>query len=291
MIHFFASILASALIFLTFKLFPRYGVKRFHAIVVNYWTAFLSGYLLSEPKAWAGILEKEWAYLVPLEGLLFISIFNVMGMTVQHHGVSIGSIASRTAMIIPAVLLMFLDPEESFSLLKIGAVALACLSVVLCTSKGGVKDLDSRFIYLPIILFIGSGLIDFIIGYVEHFLITDPDDAMVFIPSIFFIAACTGTLMAIWRYIKDPKEVFGIREVLAGIVLGIINYASLLFIIKAMETELISASLFFPVNNLGIVIAVVMMGYFVFSEKLNSKSWIGIVLGFLSICLMIFIAE
>ena len=63
MIHFFASILASALIFLTFKLFPRYGVKRFHAIVVNYWTAFLSGYLLSEPKAWAGILEKEWAYL------------------------------------------------------------------------------------------------------------------------------------------------------------------------------------------------------------------------------------
>ena len=97
--------------------------------------------------------------------------------------------------------------------------------------------------------------------------------------------------MAIWRYIKDPKEVFGIREVLAGIVLGIINYASLLFIIKAMVTELISASLFFPVNNLGIVIAVVMMGYFVFSEKLNSKSWIGIVLGFLSICLMIFIAE
>jgi multidrug transporter EmrE-like cation transporter len=291
MSFFIASIVSSTLIFLAFKLFPRFGVNRFQAIVVNYWTAFSFGYLLSDKSAWTGLLDKEWIHLVPIEGILFISLFNVMALTVQHHGVSIGSIASRTAMIIPAVMIIILDPLETFSLSKIAAVGLACFAVILCTGKADGKAMESRYIYLPIILFVGSGLIDFGIGYVEHFLITDPADGLVFIPSIFFVAACIGTGIAVWRYAKDKSERFARNDIIGGVLLGIINYASLYFIIKAMETHLISASLFFPVNNLGIVIAGVLMGAFLFSEKLSKKNRYGILLGLLSILLMIFIAE
>jgi len=290
MIYFLASILSSTLIFLVFKRFPRFQIKRFQAIVVNYWTAFIFGYLLSDSHSWVGLLDRDWIYLVPIEGLLFISIFNVMGLTVQHHGVSIGSISSRTAMIIPAVLIMFLDPTELFSPAKIAAVLVACLAVILCSGKSSGSAIDPKFLYLPIILFIGSGMVDFIIGYAQYFLIKDPAAGLVFIPSIFFISACIGTALAVYRYIKDKNEVIGLKEVLGGIILGGVNYASIYFIIKAMETKLITASLFFPVNNLGIVIAGVLMGALIFSEKLSTKNRYGILLGLCSILLMIFIA-
>ena len=287
MIHFLASICASTMIVLVFKLFPRFQVRRFQAIVVNYWMAFALGLLLSQDGNWSELTEMSWFFLVPIEGFLFISIFNVMALTVQHHGLSIGSIASRTAFIIPAALFMVLQPEIGFSILKVIAVLTAFVAVALCVGKTN-GEIDKRYIYLPILLFIGSGLVDFVIGYAQTFLLSGPEESRMFIPSIFFTAAIIGTTLALFRYFKHPDQGIRWTEFIAGMILGLINYASLYFILRAMDTKLLPPSIFFPVYNLGIVIAGVLLGAFVFAEDLSTRKRYGIALGLMAVALMIF---
>ncbi|NNC83526.1 MAG: hypothetical protein HKN79_08110 [Flavobacteriales bacterium] len=288
MFYFLLSISASTAIFLVFKLFPRFGLQTYQAIVFNYWTAFLFGTTLLPRSGFSGWQDYEWIWLAPIEGLLFISIFTVMALTVQKHSVTVGSVASRTAMIIPAAVFMFMDPQEGFSVLKVIGILLALGAVVLSSKRNEKVTLDQRYVYLPIILFVGSGLVDLIIGYAQGYLMQTPEEAMVFIPSIFLVAAVIGTSFLIYRYRVKKDIQWQWKDVIGGLVLGLVNYASIFFIIKAMDTGLLHTSLFFPVHNMGVILAGTMMGLFAFRERLSVVNWVGIIIGLLAIGMIIF---
>jgi hypothetical protein len=288
MIYFLLSILASTLIFLVFKLYQRFGIQTYQAIVFNYWTAFLFGLSLIPQEQMTSISEYSWAWLIPIEGILFISIFNVMALTVQKHSVTVGSVASRTAMIIPAVVFMLLDPEQGYSIMKITGIILACLAVYFSSRKPDGVHIDKQYLYLPLALFLGSGLIDLIIGYAQTYLMVHPYEGMIFIPSIFLVAAILGSAILIYRYIVSKDIKWQTKDLIAGIILGLINYASLHYILKAMDTDLLHASLFFPVNSMGIIVAGTILGLLAFKEKLSLINWSGIALGLVAISLMIF---
>ena len=288
MAYFLLSILASTLIFLVFKLFQRFGIQTYQAIVFNYWTAFAFGASLSPGSLSQALVDYNWSWLIPIEGVLFISIFNVMALTVQKHSVTVGSVASRTAMIIPAAVFMFMDPDEGLSVTKISGIVLACAAVYFSSKKSDEVQIDRRYLYLPLALFIGSGLIDLIIGYAQSYLMSHPDEGLIFIPSIFFIAALLGSAFLIYRYVVAKNIKWQVKDLVGGVVLGLINYASLYFILKAMDTGLLHASLFFHVNNMGIIVAGTILGLLAFKEKLRLVNWLGILLGLVAIGLMIF---
>ncbi len=270
-----------------FKMFGRYGVNTFQAIVFNYWVAFLFGVSLVPTQAIEEFSSYSWAWLVPIEGILFISIFNVMALTVQKHSVTVGSVASRTAMIIPAAALMFLDPNEGFSFLKMAGIILAILSVFLSSKQDKNNDVNSKYILLPIILFIGSGLIDLIIGYAQSHLMNTEGERLAFIPGIFCIAAIIGSSILTYRYVVKKNMKWQSKDLFAGLVLGLINYASIFFILKAMDTGLLHASIFFPVNNMGVIAAGTLLGLIAFRERLSLINWLGIALGLGSIAILI----
>lgn len=288
MVYFLLSILFSTLIFLIFKLFNRFGVQTFQAIVFNYWVAFLFGISFIPMETLSNLQFYAWSWLIPIEGTLFISIFTVMALTVQKHSVTVGSIASRTAMIIPAAVLVLLDPEEGLSISKMIGIGLALTSVILSSKRDKDASLDKRYLMLPIILFIGSGLIDLIIGYAQSHLMNTEVERIIFIPSIFGIAASIGTSTLIYRYTIRKDIRWQSKDLIAGIGLGLINYGSIFFIFKAMDTGLLHASIFFPVNNMGIIAAGTLVGLIVFKERLSLINWIGILLGLGSIAILLF---
>jgi len=96
MIPLIVSILCSSLIFVIFKLFPKYGINTFQAIVFNYFTAFTCGILLFgkdwNPKA---LESGNWPYFVILSAVLFISFFIVLGISSQKNCVSFTSLAGN----------------------------------------------------------------------------------------------------------------------------------------------------------------------------------------------------
>ena len=68
------------------------------------------------------------------------------------------------------------------------------------------------------------------------------------------------------------KELFGWKDVLFGILLGVPNYFSASFLLKALND--IAAVIVFPTFSVATVVVISMTGMLVFKEKLSKKQWI-----------------
>jgi uncharacterized membrane protein len=78
---------------------------------------------------------------------------------------------------------------------------------------------------------------------------------------------------------------FHSRHVIAGIVLGIPNFGSIYFILKMLEQGW-EGSVFFPINNVGVILLSTAVALIIFKEQLSRLNIIGIVLAILGIVLI-----
>ena len=94
MIELVFAILTSSFIFVLFKLFPKYSINTFQAIVFNYVTACICGFsLYGNLWSFKMIETSNWPVFTVTCGLLFISIFFLMGLSSQKNGLAITSVA------------------------------------------------------------------------------------------------------------------------------------------------------------------------------------------------------
>ncbi len=280
MIYLLLSILSSTAIFVVFKLFNKYNINTLQAIVVNYITACICGSLLYEGQIRPSeIIQTDWFFAAIGLGFLFIAIFNVMALTAQKNGLSVASVASKMSVIIPVIFGIYVY-NESIGSQKIIGIILALIAVYLTSVKQKDDAILTQSIYLPIILFFGSGIID---TSVNHFA---PDDGIpIFSATIFGIAAIIGFVILGYRTIKH-KEYFKLKSVPFGITLGIVNYCSIYFLLKALRVDGFESSSLFTINNVAIVAISTLIGLLLFKEKISSKNWIGILIALVSIILV-----
>ena len=280
MIFLILSVLSSTAIFVLFKLFNKYNVNTLQAIVFNYIIAFTCGLLLyKKPINLADFLNEPWFYAALALGILFISIFNVMALTAQKNGLSVASVASKMSVIIP-ILFGIIVYNESIGFKKITGIILALIAVYLTSIKPKSNVVLTKAIYLPIILFFGSGVID---TSVNHFA---PEGNMpLFLAIIFASAGIIGLVMVSFKTIKT-KQKFNPKSIPFGIALGLVNYCSMYFLLKALRVDGFESSSVFTINNVAIVAVSCLIGLFLFKEVISSKNWIGIGLALVSIILV-----
>lgn len=283
MIHLLLSILFSTGLFVIFKYFGIYKVDILKALIVNYIVAFSMGFMLADRKIpISEIYLEPWFPGSLVLGALFISVFFVMAMTAQKNGVSVTSVAGKMSVVIPVVF-GFILYQESVTILKVLGIIIALVAVYLSSVKEGRLENKGTLIY-PILLFIGSGAIDTVLKYVEVNHVADAD-VSIFSGSLFGIAAIFGILILAIKTIKK-REAFGWKNVLAGIILGVPNYFSIIFLIKALQNKNFDSSTLFTINNVAIVIVSTLVGLLLFKEKFSLKNKIGIVLAILGIVLV-----
>lgn len=283
MIFLLLSIVFSSGLFVIFKYFGIYKVDVLKAIIVNYIVAFSMGFLLADKKIpISEIYLEPWFYGAILLGALFVSIFFVMAMTAQKNGVSVTSIAGKMSVVMPVFFGIILY-NETVTFLKIAGIIIALIAVYLSSVKKE-KSNNKATLLFPILLFLGSGAIDTIIKYVQVHYVSN-QDVSIFSGSLFGIAALFGILILAIKTIKK-RESFGFKNVIAGIVLGIPNYFSIIFLIKALQNNSFESSALFTINNVGIVIVSTLVGFFIFKEKFSLKNKIGVVLAILGIVLV-----
>ncbi|WP_335975413.1 EamA family transporter [Gaetbulibacter jejuensis] len=278
------SILASTLIFIVFKLFQRFKIDTTQAIVVNYFIACIVGLIAYDsPISISEITSSKWFLGAVFLGVLFISIFIVMAITVQKNGVSVASVASKMSVVIPVIFGIYVY-NESTGLQKLIGILLALAAVYLASIKAGSKINFKKNLLFPILLFLGSGVIDTSIKYLETTYV--PENGIpIFSATIFGCAALIGVLTLIAKRLKGEFK-FQPKSLLGGITLGVINYSSIYFLLKALDHETFESSTLFTVNNVGIVMLSTLTGLILFGEKLSAKNWIGIVLAIVSIILV-----
>lgn len=284
MIYLVLSILASTGIFICFKLFDKFKMNTLQAIVVNYIAACLFGlFLYDSPINIQEVITSKWFYGAFFLGILFISIFHVMALTTQRNGLSVVSVASKMSVVIP-VIFGFYVYHESAGVQKIIGIILALAAVYLASLKMEKKGRFSKSLLLPIVLFFGSGVIDTSIKYLETTYV--PENGIpIFSASIFCSAAFFGILTLGYKSIKKQFQ-FDYKSVIGGIILGIINYGSIYFLLKALHFENLESSTIFTVNNVAIVMISSLLGLAMFKEHISKNNWIGIAIAILSIALV-----
>ncbi|MFC0604544.1 EamA family transporter [Winogradskyella pulchriflava] len=280
MIYLILSILSSTVIFVFFKLFSKYKVNTLQAIVVNYFTAFICGLLLYKGDIKISyILDSDWLYVAIGLGLLFITIFNIMALTAQKNGLSVVSVATKMSVIIPVLFGIYVY-NESAGYQKIIGILLALIAVILTALKPKDKAVISKFSYLPILLFLGSGIID---TSVNHF--APKDNLTLFLSIIFAMAGLAGIFILLFKHINQ-KISLKANSLPFGIALGIVNYCSLYFLLKALQVEGNESSTIFTINNVAIIAISTLTGLVLFKERISIKNWIGVAIALISIILV-----
>lgn len=279
------SILASTLIFIIFTLVGKYKINTLQTIVFNYFTAFSLGVIsYSQPINTSEIIQSKWFYGAIGLGVLFISIFNVMALTAQRNGISVASVASKMSVIIPIIFGLFAY-NESLGLQKAVGILLALVAVYLSSVK---KRTETGFalkgLWLPLLLFFGSGVIDTSIKYIETNFIPD-GDIPIFSACIFMMAGLIGVGFISAKAIQK-QFTFDKKAILSGFILGIVNYYSIYMLLKALDAENFESSTIFTVNNVAIVMLSTLIGLLFFKEKLSTKNWSGIAIAIISIILV-----
>lgn len=290
MIYLTLSILSSAIIYVIFKYLDRYKITTFNVIIINYITAAILGILLTQTQTNIFYLYKDaWFPYSVIIGVLFIMMFVIIAKSSQVVGIAVTTISNKMSVIIPIAVSIVIDPLDVLTDYKAVGIVLAIIAVLLSVYRKRKVEFDPRNIYLPIILFLGMGLVDSFVKYAQQYYVAD-DILPVFTVIIFAMAAVAGLVTKILRK-TSFRELVNKKILLWGIGLGISNYGSLYFLIKALNHknilgETMDGSIVFGINNLGVIALSVIIGLIVFKEKYLKINWVGIILSFFAIYIL-----
>lgn len=293
MVYLIGSIILTSYLTLSFKVLERFKIPAFQAIVFNYLTCVLTGAMVNGSMPVQQMTAGEpWLWWAMLMGVVFIGLFNVIAFTAQKVGVAVASVANKLSLVIPFVFSIVLY-NETTGWLRVSGIVIAIASVLL-TCWPSPKDeaetgrsLSPFFkIALSVLLFIGSGLLDTMVKYVEQTHLNDTNQNAYLISS-FATAALVGSILLI-VFVVSGKQQFDKRSILAGIIIGIPNYFSIWCLIAVLKRNQGESSAIIPINNMGIVLFSSVMAYFLFRERLTAINWVGIILSIAAISLIAF---
>ena len=291
MIYLFLSIFTSSIILVIFKFFEKYKIDTFQAIVFNYFFAFGVGTLLYGKQWNASItLDLSWVPYMLIIGFLFISLFLIMGKSSQINGIGITSVVVKMSLVIPVVSAIILYKEQLNTIKAIGIVG-AIIGVLLITYKKNNQKVETKKTtpLLLIILFIGSGMLDALLNYVEKTQLNHLSAAL-FSAFGFGVAFAIGILIMFVRKLKSKNKLSSpnkilIKNILGGLVLGVPNFFSIYFLLMAINHPL-DDSITYALNNVGIVLLSTLIGILFFKESTTKRKIIGTLIALTSIFLL-----
>lgn len=286
MFYLIATVLLNVIISALFKVFPKYKIEMLQAIVANYCVCVITGCVfIGYAPINVSVVHETWFPWALLMGFGFICIFNLLGYCTRIDGITTTTIANKLSLVIPAVFSVFLYGDR-VGMGKVIGIALAFPAVYFTTRVKG-EDNKHQNLFWPALLFIGGGLLDTLMKFVQFHFLTSPESQAVY--SIYcFATACTLGIVLVSVLLLLKKIEFQWRNIVAGICMGIPNYFSIYYLIRMLNSNFLQSSAAIPVLNIGIVVASALMAIFIFREKANMLWITGLVLSVIAILLIAF---
>jgi drug/metabolite transporter (DMT)-like permease len=286
MIALAGTIISSTLIFVIFRLFEKYKVDTFQAIVFNYFTAFICGFLLYSnefsSKIW---IQLDWIPYTFLVSLLFISLFFLMGQSSQKNGVAITSVAVKMSLAVSMVG-MILIYNEALTLLKITGILLALAGVLLVSISKNTSSNSNSSWKMLLVLFIGSGILDLTLNYTQQHVLNELTPAL-FSSFGFGIAGIIGSFVIIYQMVFKSVQI-KLKNIIAGIILGIPNYFSIFLLLKTYEFIDLTNSSILAIVNVSVVVFSAIFGFVIFRELFTTQKTIGLIACILAVLFFYF---
>lgn len=283
MIWIILSILSASSLFFIFKQFDQFKVDRFTTVVFNYLFAGITGVLLFDFQL-SEITACEECLMFTLSlGIVFVVLFNLLAFVTSNNGASVAVLANKMAFVVP-VLLSVLFFDEALNWILVFALFLGLTGLYLSVKpKEEQEQKRNHQIIWPIILFIGSGLLDFLLKIGERYILSDWSSSMLTV-AIFTSAFIWGIVYGLLK----KKIVLTKKNILWAAILGIPNFFSIYFLFKALSAFSEQSVILFPMNNVGIILCTTLLALVVFQEKLSKLNYLGLFLCVLSITILSF---
>jgi drug/metabolite transporter (DMT)-like permease len=269
-------------------LFDRFKVQTLPAIVVNYFMACSVGLFVVPDLGRALEGASQWPIWTVgglSLGVLFILVFYLTGTTARIIGVSVTTIASKMSLALAVLLFVWVDPNEYLSLTKVLAILVAMAGVYFSSLKDDGQKLSIRSFLLPALILLGSTGVDFGIAYFSSFPANDDELKLYSCLSFGMAGLCGSVFMGVQLY--TGRMTLTRRDVMGGIVLGAINYGSIIFLVLAYDSGIMQKSAMLPINNLGVVLVSALAAVMIFKEKLTRYNWVGVALSLVALALLL----
>lgn len=280
------TIISSTLIFVIFRLFEKYKIDTFQAIVFNYFTAFGCGLLLYSNEFTSKIwVHLDWIPYTLLVSILFISLFFVMGKSAQKNGVAMTSVAVKMSLAV-SMIGMILIYSEAVTPFKVIGIVLALSGVLLVSMEKNKTGASRNSLQMLLILFIGSGILDLTLNYAQQHVLNHLTPAL-FSSFGFGIAGLIGTIIVIYQLIFSSIPI-KFKNIIAGVILGVPNYFSIFLLLKSYEVIDFTNSSILAIVNVSVVVFSAMFGFVIFRELFTIKKAIGLIASLLAILSLYF---
>tara|TARA_B100001059_G_scaffold200480_1_gene207283 strand:- start:2767 stop:3633 length:867 start_codon:yes stop_codon:yes gene_type:complete len=286
MIALIGTVVCSTFIFVLFRIFERFNIGTFQAIVANYFTAFFCGIIIhSDEFARHSFIHLEWIPFIGISAVLFITLFVMMAVSAQKNGIAATSVAVKMSMAVSMLGMIFIY-NEKLTFMKLTGIICALMGVFLIASSGS-KTKRSNAAYMLIILFIGSGLLDLNLNYAQNHALQHISSS-IFTAFGFAAAGIIGVLVYIIQKFRSKAKNIETKNLIAGFLLGIPNYYSIYFLLESYQTLSWQDSTILAVVNVSVVLLSVITGFIVFKEALNYRKIIGVLAAIISILILYF---
>lgn len=278
MIHVLLAALCSVLVSVLLKLARRFDIDVGQAVAWNYVATGALTLLVLQPSLQPlRQADAPWLTLAAL-GLLLPTIFLALAASVRHAGIVRSDAAQRLSLLIP-LLAAFTLFGEALAPLKLAGCALGLVALAGMVWRDG-RDAGgnggARWGW-PLAVFAGFGLIDVLFKRVAAGGLPLGSALL----AVFALALLVAFALQLLRRVR-----FTARSALGGLLLGAVNFANILFYLRAHRALPDSPSLVFASMNLGVVALGAVAGVALFRERLSRINAAGLLLALAAIALL-----
>lgn len=276
-----AAACCSVIVSILLKLAKAQGFDALQMIVWNYASASVLCFLWFKPDLQhVSIINTPWWLIIAL-GVLLPSVFLCLAKSLQYAGIVKTEIAQRLSVVL-SLLAAFFIFQEQFNTLKIIGIVLGVFAVLSLLfshqqDKTGQSSTKQAMLYLALVWF-GYALIDVLLKYTTGL-------GLQFAVALNLMFICAFILSL--AYIAMTTKTVGNRKnILAGMGLGLLNFANIALYVKAHMLLKDTPAIVFAGMNILVVVLGAFSGLIIFKEKLTPTTALGLTLGLASvICL------
>ncbi|MFZ7344003.1 EamA/RhaT family transporter [Avibacterium volantium] len=283
--YLFLAIACSVAVSVLLKVARRFNVVIEQAIAFNYLIALLLSYFLLQPNFQGQgftdfIVQNENSAIFLSLGLLLPSVFIIMSKAVEFAGIVRSDAAQRLSLFLP-ILAAFVLFGEQLSQSRIISLILAFSALFCLINKPREQGLSVKGGLSLLAVWFGYGVIDILFKQTAKM-------GSAFPTTLFIAFALAMCVMFMYLLIKQTQ--WNGASLLAGIVLGGLNFMNILFYIRAHQSFSQNPTLVFAGMNIGVICLGTLVGAIVFKEKISKINGVGVVLG-ISAILSLFYLE
>ena len=202
--------------------------------------------------------------LAVVAGFLLLAGFVCLQWNTRENGVVLSGVFSKLGVLVPTVISVVVFAEKPSAIETVGF--LLAVSAIFLMNGGKAQKAGSRVALL--LLLLTNGMADAMAKIYDE--MGSPDLQEVYLLLAFIVAFLLCVGVAIYK-----KQGLTMVDVGYGLLLGIPNYFTTKFLIKALGT--IPAVVAYPTYSVATMLAVTALGIFAFHEKLSRRQMAGMV--------------